>query len=138
MLNLQTEVERVLHRACDYNSFMNDEQFFKVYQYPTISLVVTKRNNDVTVTFGDERFEFQRLPYNSAWYPIQVVKGNEVTSIVINYENGRAYSARNWLAFWDLAEEVAKKITDTDPEILVLEQKQIAKGIAFGQMSLWS
>lgn len=137
MLNLQTEVERVLHRSCDYNSFMNDEQFSRAYQYSTISLVVTKRNDDITVIFGDERFEFQRLPYNSVWYPIQVVKEDEVISIVINFENSRAYSARNWCRFSDAADAAAQRMMGTEPEILSHDHKPVHKDLIVEQMALW-
>ncbi|AFM42992.1 hypothetical protein Desaci_4130 [Desulfosporosinus acidiphilus SJ4] len=137
MLNFQKEIERILKQAGDYPSFRLDEEFSKIFRISDVLLEVSKTKDAIAIIIGSARFEFLSLPYNLAWYPIQVIEGDEVISIVINYENGRAYSARNWLDFWDKAEEVAKNITDTDPETLVLEHKQIAEGIAFEQMSLW-
>lgn len=118
MLNLQKEVERILDQAGDYYSFKMDEQFSRIYRISDAFLEVSKLKNNIVVAFLNDRFEFQRLPYNPGWYPIQAIKDNDVIPIVINYENGRAHSARNWNIFLDLAKEVSKKLTGIQPEVM--------------------
>ena len=137
MLNLQREVERILEQTGDHDRFITDEQFTATYRLTDDTLVVTKVKKDIVVKFSDDRFEFQRLSFNPGWYPIQVVKGNEVISIVINYENGRAHSARNWHQFLDLAEEVPRKLMGIQPEVLTSDHKQMSDKNVFEQMTLW-
>jgi len=87
--------------------------------------------------FLDCSFVFERLPHNPGWYPIQVVKGNEVISIIINYENGRAYSTRNWHQFVDLTEEMVKMISGMEPVPLTQDLEQMSEESVFEQMNLW-
>ncbi|MCB8818670.1 hypothetical protein [Desulfosporosinus shakirovi] len=137
MLSLQREVERIIKQADDYDYFINDEQFSATYQLMDLTLVLTKLKETVTVNFSGHSFEFKILPYNPEWYPIHVAKGDEIISIVINYENGRAYSGRNWHRFLELAKEVAGKMSGLEPEVLNLNQKPISEETVFKQMSLW-
>jgi len=136
MLSLQKEVERIIKHTGDYNRFTTDEQFSKTYRL-TDDILVLKKIKDITVIFSDYSFVFRCFSHSLEWYPIQVLKGSELISIVINYENGRAYSARNWYRFLDLAEEMARMLTGMEPEVWNPDQKQISEEIVFKQMNLW-
>lgn len=137
MLSLQREVERIINHSGDYDHFVTDEQFVKTYRLSNDTLSLTRINDVITVIISDVHFEFKRLTYNPSWYPIHVVKDNEVISIVIDYENGRAHSARNWNRFQDLAEEMSKMITGRDVEVLNQCHQQINEKPLFKQISFW-
>ncbi|MDR3543258.1 MAG: hypothetical protein P4L69_20200 [Desulfosporosinus sp.] len=137
MLSLQKEVERILGHTGDYDCFITDEQFSRTYQLANDNLSLTKVKDSIMVVCSDVQFEFKRLKYNPSWYPIQVAKSNEVISIIIDYENGRAYSARNWNRFCDLAEETAKLIAGIDVQILGQGNERMNQRALFEQMSFW-
>ena len=137
MLNLQREVERIIKHTGDYDCFITDEQFSRTYRFKDDTLVLTKTKDLIKVIFSDFHFEFKSLTHNPRWYPIQVVKGNEVISILINYENGRAYSARNWYRFSDLAQELGRLITGMEVEVLNQDHEQMNDETLFKQISLW-
>ena len=137
MLNLQREVERIIKHTGDLYRFITDEQFFKTYRLSNDTLSLTRIKDLITVIFSEVHFEFKRLTYNPSWYPIRVVKDNEVISIVIDYENGRAHSARNWNRFQDLAEEMNKTITGRDVEFLNQNHQPMNEEPLFKQMTFW-
>lgn len=136
VLNLEREIERILKNTNDYDRFITDDDFSKTYRLNDSDLVLTKRKEAITVNFLDYSFEFKLLQY-SEWYPVQVVKGQEIISIVINYENGRAHSALSWHRFKDFAEEIAQMITGVDAEIAEYGPRQQMDETAFKQLSLW-
>ncbi|AFM40402.1 hypothetical protein Desaci_1379 [Desulfosporosinus acidiphilus SJ4] len=137
MLNFQKEIERILHQVGDYDSFMTDDQFSRCYRISETVLEINKQTNDIVIIFLEDRFEFQTLLYNPAWYPTQVVKGNKVIPIVITYENGRAHSARNWCIFRETSEGVARMLMSAVPQGLAHNSRWVTKEIAFEQMALW-
>ena len=58
-------------------------------------------------------------------------------SIVIEYENGRAHSARNWSRFQDIAEEISKMIMGMDVEVMNQSNALMNEKALFKQMSFW-
>ncbi|EGW40489.1 hypothetical protein [Desulfosporosinus sp. OT] len=137
MFSLQREVEWIFEYTGDCDCFITNDQFSRTYQLSDDTLSITKVKDLITVAFADVHFEFKHLKYNPSWYPIQVVKNNEVISIVIDYENGRAYSARNYNRFWDLAEEIGKMIAGMNAEVLGTVHEPINEKTLFEQMSFW-
>ena len=137
MLSLQREIERIIKHVDDYDCFIKDNQFLRTYELSGNTLSVTKSEDFITVTASDVLFEFKRLPYNPSWYPIQVVKDSEVISIVIEYENSRAHSVRNWSRFQDIAKEISNMITGMDVEVLNQSNASTDEKAQFKQMSFW-